>query len=326
MHTRRGSFRKVDHVRYAIVETTCSVLSREYAEPMAGTAPTARGWLLVEHPGPWGAKALTGSRGLDPDIGRAVERAAAAAGFRATLIRSTGRTADLAALRTVILAWTEPGATWMRRFTISSAEELCDLDFAALAGPVEPAIGEPYADPVVLVCTNGKRDRCCATEGRPLAEALAHRLPGHVWEATHLGGHRFAPTAVVLPHGYVYGRLDPDTAVAAYDAARAGDMRIADCRGRATWKRPAQAAELAVREDTGETAADVLRVAAPVAHEDAEHVWTVRVDHVDGRTWTVEVTGRAEEPPRPESCGKGFGNPLSMLPRLVTPALRPAAP
>ncbi|MCF2526400.1 sucrase ferredoxin [Yinghuangia soli] len=299
---------------------TCSVLSRAYAEPMAGTAPTAPGWLLIEHPGPWAAKALRGSRGLDPEAGAELERRAAAAGFRATLIRTPGRTVPApGGRRTVFLAWTAPGGSWLRRFTVGSLDELLALDYAALAGPAEPALGRPYDDPLLLVCTNGKRDRCCATAGRPLAEALAARLPGDVWEATHLGGHRFAPTAVVLPDGYVYGRLDADSAAAALDAARAGAMLLEDCRGRATWSRPAQAAELAVREEILEYGADVLQVAEPDAH--GGDAWTVRVDHADGRTWTVEVTAHAEEPERPESCGKGLENPLSMRPRLVSPAL-----
>lgn len=297
---------------------TCSVLSSAYAEPMAGTAPEARGWLLIEHPGPWAAKALTGSRGLDPELGGELERRAARAGFRATLIRTPGRTAESAALRTVFLVWTEPGATWTRRLEVAAPEDLLALDFAALAGAAEPALGDAFDEPLVLVCTNGKRDRCCATAGRPIAEALAVRVPGAVWEATHLGGHRFAPTAVVLPDGYVYGRLDADAAVAALNAARGGAMLAEGCRGRSTWSRPAQAAELAVREEALEFGADLLRVAEPDAHGDA--AWTVRVEHVDGRTWTVEVTAHAEEPERPESCGKGLGNPLSMRPRLVMPA------
>ena len=35
-----------------------------------------------------------------------------------------------------------------------------------------------------------------------------------MWESSHLGGHRFAPTALVLPTGYLYGHLDLRCAVA----------------------------------------------------------------------------------------------------------------
>ncbi|OEV07469.1 sucrase ferredoxin, partial [Streptomyces nanshensis] len=55
--------------------STCATASRDLAEPLAGTAATARTWLLIEQPGPWGRKALTQSR-LDPDLGQALDAAA----------------------------------------------------------------------------------------------------------------------------------------------------------------------------------------------------------------------------------------------------------
>ena len=41
---------------------------------------------------------------------------------------------------------------------------------------------------MVLVCTHGTRDACCAVRGRPIVAALARALPEQVWECTHLGG------------------------------------------------------------------------------------------------------------------------------------------
>ncbi|OPC80719.1 hypothetical protein B4N89_06880 [Embleya scabrispora] len=302
---------------------TCVFASHELAEPMAGTAPTTRGWLLIEHPGPWAAKALVDSRGLADGVGRELEARAARAGFRATLIRrpdEAGARAEAEpvepdAPRTVFLAWTEPGATWLRRLCVSDVAELLAHDLAALAGPVEPSVGEAVAEPLMLVCTNGKRDRCCAVEGRPLAAALAARFPEATWEATHLGGHRFAPTAVVLPQGYLYGRLDPLAAGAVLTAARRGEIAPEHCRGRATWSRAGQAAELAVREECGERRADALSVHDERAEDDGG--WTVLVHHVDGRRWTVVVNPREEAPARPESCGKGGALPTSMRARVA---------
>jgi hypothetical protein len=46
---------------------------------------------------------------------------------------------------------------------------------------------------------------CCARLGVPLAQALAARHPGPVWETTPVGGHRFAANLVLLPHGLYYG-------------------------------------------------------------------------------------------------------------------------
>ncbi|MCZ9337866.1 sucrase ferredoxin, partial [Streptomyces sp. TRM76130] len=50
----------------------CSTVSQDLDEPVSATAATARTWLLLEQPGPWGAKALTSSH-LDPALGRALE-------------------------------------------------------------------------------------------------------------------------------------------------------------------------------------------------------------------------------------------------------------
>jgi hypothetical protein len=40
---------------------TCTTLSSALAEPVAATAATARTWLLLEQPGPWGAQSLSAS-------------------------------------------------------------------------------------------------------------------------------------------------------------------------------------------------------------------------------------------------------------------------
>jgi hypothetical protein len=55
---------------------------------------------------------------------------------------------------------------------------------------------------MVLVCTHGVRDACCAIKGRPIAGAVAKALASsdvEVLECSHLNGHRFAGTALTLP-------------------------------------------------------------------------------------------------------------------------------
>ena len=58
-----------------------------------------------------------------------------------------------------------------------------------------------------LVCTNGKRDACCARDGVPVARALAALRPDEAWECSHLGGHRFAANVALLPEGLCFGRV-----------------------------------------------------------------------------------------------------------------------
>ncbi len=309
------------------MSSTCSTVSRELDEPVAGTAATARTWLLLEQPGPWGAKALTSSH-LDPALGRALEAAAKGTGVRIALIRRPGRHADsrMPATRRVYVAHTVPGNVWLHSATTTDPARLLDLDLAAL-GRGEAACfdavlgGAPHAgDPLALVCTNGKRDRCCALLGRPLAAELASSGVEGVWEVTHLGGHRFSPTVLVLPYGYAYGRAEAHAVKEVLHGVQEGRVVTEGCRGCSAWERPGQAAELAVRRAVREDAAQVLSVVR--TEGEAPH-WEVAVAHVDGRRWRVEVAQGASRPPRPESCGSALGSPARMDVldvRALTPA------
>jgi hypothetical protein len=294
----------------------CTTASRHLDEPLAGTAATARTWLLIEQPGPWGAKALTSSH-LDPALGRALEAAAEGTGVRIALIRRPGRHADFGTPteRHVYAAHTTPGNVWLHSATTCDPEQVLDLDFAAL-GMGDPDTfdaalgGRAHAgDPLALVCTNGKRDRCCALLGRPLAAELAVSGMKGVWEVTHLGGHRFSPTVLVLPYGYAYGRVEAHAVREILHGVREGRVVIEGCRGSSAWERPGQAAELAVRRVAGEHAAAALTV---VRTEGTAPRWEITVAHTDGRLWRVVVARGASLPPRQESCGSALGSPARM--------------
>jgi hypothetical protein len=289
--------------------STCNSASAEHHEPLAATAATAKAWLLLEQPGPWGATALTHSR-LDPEVGRRLEADAAQAGVRVALIRRPGWRTDShqRRARTVYAASTTPGAGPLRVATVDDPAQLLDWDLAAIA-----SYGLPYdGDPLALVCTNGTRDRCCALHGRRLATELSAAGAGNAWEVTHIGGHRFAPTMLVLPYGYVYGRMDAHRAKEVVEAARAGRVLPDGCRGRSTYDRPGQAADLAVRALTGEDRADALSVEG------------TRVRHRDGRAWDVAVAERQAGSPRPESCGAALGRPSRMDVLSVTSVTAPS--
>ncbi len=281
----------------------CRVTSATAGEPTVGTAPHAVGWLVLEQPGPWGRTAWTASR-LDPDVGARVEAACAAAPrpVRPVLVRRPdGTTADE---RTLLLAHTVPGATWLVQAAVADPAALPWEQLAAAVAEGDLDVVRRVlpdaapAQPVLLVCTNGKRDRCCAIDGRPVAVAADAAHPGRCWETTHLGGHRFAPTAVVLPTGTMHGRLDSTAVGTLLDAADHGEVRLDGWRGRSTWAPPAQAAEHAVRAETGEHDADALQV-----ETEGE---TVVVRHRDGRAWSVAVRQEETGAERPESCGKAL--------------------
>ncbi|MFE7780949.1 sucrase ferredoxin [Streptomyces nigrescens] len=318
--------------------STCATASRESAESLAGTAAPARTWLLIEQTGPWGAHALTDSH-LDPDVGRALEAAAEGTGVRVALIRRPGRHADChgTSRRRLFLAHTAPGRSWIRTTTVTDPRAALSLDFAALGAGEHHGLWEPYiGEPLVLVCTNGKRDRCCALLGRPLAAELA-ACGTETWEVTHIGGHRFSPTLFVLPYGYAYGRASAPLVKEAVEAARDGRIAGDHCRGRSAWDRPGQAADLAVRRLIGEDRADALdvirtdtvwlepkpadsRTPGSSAVAEASPAWAVTVAHSDGRTWLVTVEQRADGAAAPASCGAPLGPPARMAVVSVTAA------
>ncbi len=172
---------------------------------MAGTAPTDVAWLFVEYAGPWGQQAVADSR-LPAELR---ELLADLTGVRVQLIRRHGGVSGPGVR--VFAAWLgEQPAVWSG--VLDDHAGLLDLDLAGLARGGDAGLA-PYDEPLLLVCTNGRRDVCCAELGRPIAAALAARWPEATWETTHLGGHRFAGTLLALPSGVTLGRLDVASAV-----------------------------------------------------------------------------------------------------------------
>lgn len=305
----------------------CSTGSAQAGESLAGSAPHALAWLALEQNGPWGAKAFTQSH-LDPDLGRAVEAAAAEHRTRPALIRRPGAHPDHhidpnhphADPRHVLVAFTHPGNTWLLEGIVDRPSSVLELDWGGLEAGDADAVRRSLPSLVrtdrahLLVCTNGTRDVCCATIGRPVALGASHRYPDQVWEVTHTSGHRFAPTSVLLPSGTLHGRLEPHAAAGLLDSAERGETVLAGSRGRSTWPMPAQVAELAVREEVGEVSLDSVSV---TSHQElAPQAWQSTVSHVDGRLWTVRVEAHESDVHRAESCGKPL-KPLTFFTTVV---------
>src|SRR6476469_8137931 len=242
----------------------CSVLAEAAREPMAGTAPVAPRWACLEHRGAW-PRDIT--HHTDPAIVGFAARATAA-GFRLQLIRRPGRRSADERARLYLSDTTPPGAH-TTLVTVAGPSELLDIPLPA---PGARLPGRPVDDPLMLVCTHGRRDRCCALDGRALVRTLVDAGEPGVWECSHLSGHRFAPTALILPTGYLYGRLDVATAVAVRKAAELGEVETALCRGRSAYSAAGQVADLAVREATHVRCSDALTVDGTTVH-DGDAAW-----------------------------------------------------
>lgn len=268
--------------------------------PAWGSATQASFFVALEQSGPWGREALTESH-LDPGLGAALADAAARAGGRVLLIRRPGRHADIhEGPRRVYVAGGLASAPWLLGGALSEPADLLGLPWGTLGGSMVPEVaGLTPTGPVLLVCTNAKRDRCCALRGRPIALALAEAGRA-VWECSHTGGHRFAPTGVVLPLGQVVGRLTVPLGAAVLDAAASGRLAPQALgethdRGMSHLEPRLAAAVSFVAASVPETDPHALRAEAGSS--------AVVVRHRDGRQWSLAVTETSGEP-LPDSCGK----------------------
>jgi len=207
-----------------------------------------RSWVLVEQPGSWGPDALSQS-GLDRSVGRALAERSRREGVRVLLIRRPdwvqhpGRGGPARGY----LAHTGPSAGWIRAVD-GSAADLLDLDWSSLRSPQEPDVGTPVEAPLLLVCTHGRHDRCCADFGRPLVRALHSAGIDGLWESSHLGGDRFAANLVALPFGAYLGRLEPGDAPGIVRALLSGRLGLGHYRGRCCYPPDVQRAEVAARQ------------------------------------------------------------------------------
>lgn len=202
----------------------CSRLAA--AEPLVGTAPEVHTWLIVEQAGPWSSHAP-----------QTIEEFAA--------LKGSG-IMPLFARRPH--ARTHGNHFWIGRSNVlyegshASARELVEM-------AQDMALESNTDEPVMFVCTNGARDACCATIGRHVAISLEDDA---VWECTHLGGHRFAATALILPSGNVYGRLNAVDARDALERERRGEYKTTHLRGRSYLGRREQAEQILGSENLEE--------------------------------------------------------------------------
>lgn len=256
---------------------TCSQASLGAHEPLAGTATEAVRWLLVEVRGAWGRDPVA-----DTELPPGVRERVAHVDGRVTFVRRPERREGTVV---VDLRVDESGGE-ARRLELRALADVAQLDLAA---------ADPAQGPFVLVCGHGRRDACCARLGRPTFDALAPQLDrDRLWQSSHLGGHRFAPNVVVLPAGVQLGRVPLDRAAEVAAAAREGRIPLDLYRGRVLYPPSVQAAEIAIRTETGSDRVEDLRLLA----DDGRRV--TFATPVGERT---AVVGRRDGPLIPVSCG-----------------------
>ncbi len=234
----------------------CSDGARERGDPLVGTAPPAKRWLLIELEGRWLPTAID-SLGLRAEVRTLLSGLVSTSQARVMLIRKVGRRPsgphrkwcvidDPTTAAGPVLTW----GTWQVGEELIAAGELLAAQTAAAkvakaSGRPAHEVSPPNSPELLLVCTHGRHDVCCATRGRPVAAALDQRWPNETWECSHTGGDRFAANALVLPDGACYGGLDPDVAVTVIAEHCRASPDTAYLRGRTGYLPAEQAALVA---------------------------------------------------------------------------------
>lgn len=105
---------------------------------------------------------------------------------------------------------------------------------------------------IVLVCTHGKRDKCCAKWGFPMYKSLVDSLHEgfEVFECTHVGGDRFAANVIWLPYGHCFGHTQLNPEHFAQQLNR-GRIALNHYRGCSALPSPAQYLDGVVRTGAG---------------------------------------------------------------------------
>jgi hypothetical protein len=228
--------------------------------------------------------------------------------------RPGGRTSDGTH---VYVAHSGVRTRWLESFVVEAPQAALDLDLEPLRRGHSVG-GRPEADPLLLVCTNGRHDPCCAEYGRPVADALASAHGDLTWEVSHIGGDRFAGNVVTLPDGIYYGGLDPERAVGVAEAHLAGQIELDAYRGRSAHPFVVQAAEHFLRRERGLTGLDAVRWTDRAALADDR--WRITFATPDGEV-AVDVRIGREDEPRPLTCR---ASQLAHPPRYELLGLRPA--
>jgi hypothetical protein len=252
----------------------CSLISRLRNEPMMGSVKPVKNWLLLEYQAAMGAQALAESD-IPTEVQKHLNEVIASGPKARLLLIKSQQDIPEKTIKLIAVNSREADPFYIQH-ELESYERLLDI-------PLDVPISDSYGgdlviqrSPFFLVCTNGRRDPCCARNGLPVFNTLNELAPAKVWQSSHMGGHRFAANVLQFPQGICYGRMTPNDAENLLRAGGEGELLLDHYRGRACYEKYVQAAEAHLRLKTGkmgfeELGEDHWRVKF-IADNDTKHI------------------------------------------------------
>jgi hypothetical protein len=275
----------------------CADVSGAASEQLSATASRVDRWLLVEYRGLWDRDVLGGSLLSEPLKEHLREQLGRLGHSRLLFIKQPARRRHTR--RMLYLGNSRPGEESLHALEFERHDDLLDYDFAdAMLSGGLPAV--PVDHPILIVCTHGKRDRCCAKYGRPLYDGLRDKVdPAWVWQSTHVGGDRFAGNVVLLPEGLYFGRVGEDDLGPLLDSYFERRIHRDRYRGRSAYTFIVQAAECALRTAEGLDGIDDVGLRRVARSGEG---WRVTLS-AKGATRKVDVRMDLAEEPVYLTCG-----------------------
>lgn len=226
----------------------CSTASRYFKEALQGTAANYKGFIMVEHASPFPQKPTDGL--LNKDWLKTLDKLAKRKSSKLLLIRN--KATDYKNCRIIYVDCVQ-----QKYFVIhTSVEEAHKIN---LESYIEDTRTVWEVDPFFVVCTNGKKDKCCAKFGFPVFKFFENiHLPFcyTAWECTHIGGDRFAANAALMPYGIYYGRIGVEDVHEIIKETAFGRIRFQNYRGISKLSFFDQAVECYLREHLSEYGID----------------------------------------------------------------------
>jgi hypothetical protein len=256
-------------------------LSLRAGESLIATATRVDVWILLECREGYGREAFAESSIPEAVKHHLNQQLKAIPNSRLQLIKQERHSAGPLAFYISVANSTPPRLV---QFSLQRYEDLLTFDLPAIvAGQSEPQALS--TEPVYLVCTNGKRDKCCTRFGVPTYNELASIVGANAWQTSHLGGHRFAATGVFLPYGVAYGRIANMTQLV--ESYRKGEIVLEHYRGRSCYAEPVQAAEYYLRRETNQLQLGYFAFVS--AQRQDEGHWAVVFHDVIGKQYTIRI-------------------------------------
>lgn len=259
----------------------CSDIAKEQGVPLLGSATTGDVWFMIEYSGRYERKAFESS--TIPEEVKAFLNGIQPEGLKPRILLIQQTESRSREGIHFFVGLTDAQNPRLYQYKLQRYEDVLQLDLARLAA----GGGDPdhvRKDPLFLVCTNGRRDMCCARSGPAVFLELSENFGDAVWQSSHIGGHNKAPNMLFFPFGVNYGRVTPADAVHLATDFSNGRLELSSLRGRVGHPLPVQAAEHFWRVETG-----VL---------DLPGLEVVSVETVADDEWRVVIRGLDETEPR----------------------------